>query len=106
MLLFFQLFDGDGEPDEENAAQIELWKQRDVEARTYIYSTVKPEQQVALQGCRTAFEMWNRILIEYAEATAESESSLWSQFYNYKFRSGMTWQAESRIKFILSPILA
>lgn len=82
----FQILSEDGAV--ENLAQIETWRQRDVDARTYIYSTIKPEQQAALHGCTTAFEMWSRITTEYAEIAAESEHLLWGKFYAYKFQAG------------------
>ena len=47
---------------------------------------MKPEKQITLQGCVTAFEMWNRILTEYARVSVESEPLLWGQFYSYKFQ--------------------
>ncbi len=71
-----------------NADQIERWKDRDIEARSYIYATMGPNQQSALQGCETATEMWNRIQTEYAESSEESRPLLWSQFNGYKFQSG------------------
>jgi hypothetical protein len=49
---------------------------------------MKPEKQTTLQGCATAFEMWSRILTEYAQVSAESEPLLWGQFYSYKFPPG------------------
>ncbi len=56
-----------------NRVQIDEWKQKDVDVRTFIYSTMKPEKQVTLQGCTTAFEMRGRILTEYAQVSAENE---------------------------------
>ena len=51
---------------------------------------MKPEKQSTLQGCATAFEMWTRILTEYAQVSAESEPLLWGQFYSYKFQPDQT----------------
>ena len=72
----------------QNADLIDQWRQKDVEARAFIYSTMKPEKQITLQGCVTAFEMWNRIVMEYAQVSVESEPLLWGQFYSYKFQPG------------------
>jgi hypothetical protein len=49
---------------------------------------MKPEKQTTLQGCLTAFEMWSRILTEYAQVSIESEPLLWGQFYSFKFQPG------------------
>lgn len=73
----------------ENTERIEVWKQKDVEARTLIYSTMKLEKQAALQGCKTAAEMWGQIATEYAQISIESEPLLWGQFYSYRLQSGM-----------------
>lgn len=43
-----------------------------MESNDVVYSAMKPEQKVGLQGCTTAFEMWTKILTEYAETTVES----------------------------------
>ena len=88
LLTVFQIRDAENADVVTNAAEIAEWKSNDVEARNLVYSTMKPEQQVGLQGCSTAFEMWTRILMEYAETTVESVPLLWSQFYSYKFQSG------------------
>jgi hypothetical protein len=72
----------------QNYNTIDDWKQKDVEARTLIYSTMKPEKQTTLQSCTTAFEMWSRIQTEYDLVSAESEPLLWGQFYGYRFRAG------------------
>jgi hypothetical protein len=50
---------------------------------------MKPEKQITLQGCTTAFEMWGRILTEYAQVSAENEPLLWGQFYACKFEKGI-----------------
>ena len=71
-----------------NAAEIDAWKQRDVDARTYIYSTIKAEQQANLQGCTTSHQMWTRIQTEYAELTAENGHLLMAKFFECKFKPG------------------
>ena len=74
-----------------NANQIAAWGQKDVDARTYIYSTVKPEQQTKLHGCTTAAEMWDRIQTEYAEMAAENAHLLMAKLYDCKFQQSITW---------------
>lgn len=72
----------------ENIAAIDAWKQQDVDARTYIYSTIKNEQQANLQGCTTSHQMWTRIQTEYAELAAENGHLLMAKFFDYKFQPG------------------
>lgn len=63
-------------------------KQQNVDARTYIYSTIKTDQQSSLHGCRTASQMWSRIQTEYAQAIADNEHLLLSKFFEYKYQAG------------------
>ena len=71
-----------------NAAAIETWQQKDVDARTYIYSTIKTDQQSSLHGCLTASQMWSRIQTEYAQAVADNEHLLMAKFFEYKYQAG------------------
>ena len=82
----FQVIGDDG--GIENIAEIDAWKQQDVDARTYIYSTIKTEQQANLQGCTTSHQMWTRIQTEYAELAAENGHLLMAKFFYYKFQPG------------------
>lgn len=42
-----------------NVEEIKAWRQRDVDAKTYIYSTIKLEQQASLHGtkCGLGFKL-------------------------------------------------
>lgn len=71
-----------------NRNEVETWQQKDVDARTILYSTTKAEQQTALHGCQTAHEMWSKIQAEYAENAAENEHLLMAKFFDYKFQHG------------------
>ena len=71
-----------------NAAAIEAWLQKDVDARTYLYSTIKFEQQSSLHGCPTAFSMWSRIQTEYAQVMADNEHLITAKFFDYKYQFG------------------
>lgn len=71
-----------------NTAEIETWRQRDVDARTYMYATIKTEQQCSLHGCQTAHSMWTRIQAEYAQVAADNEHLFTAKFFNYKYQSG------------------
>lgn len=84
---FPQIVDDNGSST--NLSEIESWLQKDVDARTYIYSTIKTEQQASLHGCVTAHDMWKRIQMEYAENAAENEHLLMAKFFDYKYQQGM-----------------
>jgi len=71
-----------------NEAEIETWKQKDVDARTYLYSTISPTQQGSLHGCKTAHEMWTRVKTEYAENSAQNVHMLTLKFMDYKYQKG------------------
>ena len=68
-----------------NQDAIETWMQKDVDARTYLYSTIKTEQQGSLHGCSTAFQMWTRIQTEYAQVMADNEHLITAKFFAYKY---------------------
>ena len=63
-----------------NAEDIEEWCQKDVDARTFIYSTINNDQQCSLHGCKTAAEMWTRITTEYAQSAADNEHLVMANF--------------------------
>ena len=71
-----------------NQDAIEIWMQKDVDARTYLYSTIKIEQQGSLHGCSTAFQMWTRIQTEYAQVMADNEHLITAKFFAYKYVPG------------------
>ena len=71
-----------------NMAEIEAWMQNDVDARTYIYSTIKAEQQCSLHGCSTAHAMWSRIQTVHAQVVADNEHLITAKFFNYKYQPG------------------
>lgn len=88
-LIYAQVIDD--EEDEEGSTiqeEIEAWKQKDVDARTYIYSTISPAQQGSLHGCTTAHEMWTRVKTEYAENSAQNVHMLTLKFMDYKYQQG------------------
>ena len=76
-----------------NAEQIETWCQQDVDARTYLYSTINTEQQNSLLGCNTASTMWARIQTEYVQIAADNEHLVMTRFFNYKYQQGNTIMA-------------
>jgi hypothetical protein len=71
-----------------HATAIETRQQKDFDARTYIYSTIKTDQQNSLHGCLTASQMWPRIPTEYAQAVDDNEHLLMANFFEYKYQAG------------------
>ena len=86
-VLYSQVLNADGTAVT-NAAAIEAWSQKDVDARTYLYSTIKHEQQNSLHGCLTAFSMWSRIRTEFAQAMADNAHLMTTRFFDYKYEQG------------------
>ena len=76
-----------------NAEDIEEWCQKDVDARTFIYSTINNDQQCSLHGCKTAAEMWTRITTEYAQSAADNEHLVMAKFFDYKYQPGQSVMA-------------
>ena len=87
-VLFFSKVVAQGSTTVTNAAAIEAWMQKDVDARTYLYSTIKYEQQTSLHGCDTASSMWTRIQTEFAQAIADNAHLMTTRFFEYKYRQG------------------
>ena len=83
-VLFFSKVVAQGSTTVTNAAAIEAWMQKDVDARTYLYSTIKYEQQTSLHGCDTASSMWTRIQTEFAQAIADNAHLMTTKFFDYK----------------------
>lgn len=71
-----------------NNDHIQIWKQKDVNARLSIYSAINSDQQLTLHGCQTASEMWTKIMTEYAEVAIENKHLLMAKFFAYKFQPG------------------
>ena len=54
----------------ENQVLIDTWDQKNVDARMIIYCNIEPKLQVLLEGCRTAADMWDRLILQFAQAAA------------------------------------
>ena len=72
----------------ENQAQIDVWDQKDVDARMIIYCNIEPKLQVLLEGCRTAADMWDRLILQFAQAAAANANLLLNKFANYQYEQG------------------
>ena len=64
----------------ENQVLIDTWDQKDVDARMIIYCNIEPKLQVLLEGCRTAADMWDRLILQFAQAAAANANLLLNNF--------------------------
>ena len=71
-----------------NQPLIDAWLQKDVDARTIIYCNVEPQLQVIIEGCTTAATMWDRLLLQFAQAAAANANLLLAKFFEYKYEKG------------------
>jgi hypothetical protein len=71
-----------------NQPLIDAWLQKDVDARTIIYCNVEPQLQVIIEGCTTAATMWDRLLLQFAQAAAANSNLLLAKFFEYKYEKG------------------
>ncbi|KAI9555904.1 hypothetical protein GHT06_018428 [Daphnia sinensis] len=68
-----------------NQNLIDTWLQKDVDARTIIHCNVEPHLQVIIEGCTTAATMWERLLLQFAQAAAANANLLLAKFFEYKY---------------------
>ncbi|KZS19695.1 Uncharacterized protein APZ42_013788, partial [Daphnia magna] len=68
-----------------NQALIDSWDTKDIEARTIFYSNVEPDLQVLIEGCLTSAAMWDRLLLQFAQAAAANANLLLAKFFDYKY---------------------
>lgn len=76
-----------------NAQEIETWRQQNIDARTYLYSTINAEQQNSLYGYLTASAMWAHIQIEYTPIVADNEHLVMAKSFEYKYQPGKSLKA-------------
>lgn len=73
-----------------NQAAIYAWDQKDIDARAIIYCNVEIAHQIPIEGCRTSSEMWDRILLQYAQAVAAYSNLLLARFFEYRYNPDHT----------------
>ncbi len=71
-----------------NPAEIMAWKKKNVLARRILLSTIDPNLQNALLGCKTANEIWVRLTSQHLKNAAENKYVVMQRFYHYKFQAG------------------
>jgi hypothetical protein len=71
-----------------NQALIDVWDQKDFDARMIIYCNIEPQLQVLVEGSRTAADVWDRLILQFAQAVAANANLLLSKFTNYRYEKG------------------
>ncbi len=72
----------------ENQNLIGVWDQKDVDARMIMYCNIEPQLQVLVEGSRTAADMWDMLILQFAQAAAANANLLLSKFTNYRYEKG------------------
>ena len=67
-----------------NADEVDSWTTRDIEDMGIIFYNIDPAYQTSVEGSNSAAEMWNQLLLEYANVAAANSSQLTSKFYQYR----------------------
>ncbi len=49
---------------------------------------IEPQLQVLVEGSRTAADMWDRLILQFAQAAAANANLLLSKFTNYRYEKG------------------
>ncbi len=70
------------------AAAIKAWKSKDVACRNYIVSTIDEKSQRSLMDCKTASQMWNRLVSRYEQATTSNRHLLLHKFMSFEYEEG------------------
>ncbi|KZR99015.1 Uncharacterized protein APZ42_005303, partial [Daphnia magna] len=68
-----------------NQKFIDAWKAKDVNARHYLFATIKRQHQNTLYGCQSANDIWVRLTTQHAQNAAENKHLLMQQFFEYKY---------------------
>lgn len=71
-----------------NQAAINTWTDKDVSARSCIFSSVEDSNRRSLISCKTSAEMWIRLATQYQQNAAESKHIMVQKFYKYEFEEG------------------
>ena len=71
-----------------NQNAIDLWNERDVDACSIIFYNIEPTYQTAIEGSATAHEMWNRLILQYAQVAVANSAHLLGKFHQYRMDPG------------------
>jgi hypothetical protein len=71
-----------------NQATLDAWDLRDAEARIVIYCNVESSLQVLVEGIQSAAEMWERLLLQFAQAAPANANIMQARFFEYRYNKG------------------
>jgi hypothetical protein len=71
-----------------NQAAINSWTERDVSARSCIYSSVEHSTRKALVTCTTSASMWAKLHTQYQQNAAEAMHIMIQKYYRYEYEEG------------------
>lgn len=78
-----------------NQNEIDNWTDKDISAQGIIFYNIEPPFQVALKGSGRYNEMWNRLLLQYAQVAIANADFLLGKFQLYKMDPGNKIQSSS-----------
>jgi hypothetical protein len=64
--------------------EIDTWIDKDINAQGIIFYNIEPPFQVALEGSGSSNEMWNRLILQYAQVAIANADFLLGKFQLYK----------------------
>ena len=71
-----------------NQKEIDEWTDKDISAQGIIFYNIEPAFQVALEGSGSSNEMWNRLILQYAQVAIANADFLLGKFQSYKMDPG------------------
>ncbi len=71
-----------------NQEEIDSWTERDVDASSIIFYNIEPMYQTSIEGSSTANEMWNRLILQYAQVAVANSAHLLGKFHQYRMDPG------------------
>ncbi len=71
-----------------NQNAIDSWNERDVDACSIIFYNIEPTYQTSIEGSATAHEMWNRLILQYAQVAVANSAHLLGKFHQYRMDPG------------------
>jgi hypothetical protein len=78
-----------------NQNEIDTWIDKDINAQGIIFYNIEPPFQVALEGSGSSNEMWNRLILQYAQVAIANADFLLGKFQLYKMDPGNVTQSSS-----------
>jgi hypothetical protein len=83
-----QTSSGDDSVIASNAARIKTWKQNDYAATSCLITTLEESIQRSLIACKSANEIWDRLVIQFEQTASQNKYYLQQRFYEYSYQQG------------------